>query len=276
MGEVLITRRGGSAEAAGDVGAGSGGTEVTSNGYKYHTFTSSSTFTVSTAGLFEVLAVAGGGGSVASSTSVPSGGGGAGELRNCVVYLAAGSHTITIGAGGAGDASIASIGGSTSVGDNMLLTGGGPVRSSIGAASVNIPNGCGACGAGASSNGTYFTYKGLGLVGFDGGVASAAVGGGGGGMGGPGKSYMTTGDRGGGGGIGQSFVDWATATSTGDSTYYAGGGAGQSTTGVSDPGGLGGGGDLGSNGSANTGGGAGAGNYSGGSGIVIIRYPTSA
>ena len=39
-----------------------GGTVVTSGGYKYHTFTSNGTLTVTTGGNVEVMLVAGGGG----------------------------------------------------------------------------------------------------------------------------------------------------------------------------------------------------------------------
>ena len=78
----------------------SGGTEVTSGGYKYHTFTSSGTFTVDLAGLFEVLVIGGGGGG--GSYAEGSGGGGAGGLFNASVYFSASSYTVTIGAGGSG------------------------------------------------------------------------------------------------------------------------------------------------------------------------------
>ena len=53
----------GSAWVTSEVGtlAASGGTELTSGAYKYHTFTSSGTLTVSSAGIGEVLLVGGGG-----------------------------------------------------------------------------------------------------------------------------------------------------------------------------------------------------------------------
>ena len=62
---------------------------------------------------------------------------------------------------------------------------------------------------------------------------------------------------------------------TGSVTYYAGGGAGNST-GTDGTGGQGGGGNTDNSGTANTGGGGGAGNTkNGGSGVVIIRVLTN-
>jgi len=86
----------------------SGGTETTyeSGGktYKVHTFTSSGTLTVDFEGHADVLVVGGGGagGTTGVSGSNGTGGGGGGGVRQVTnVYLNGGSHTITVGAGGA-------------------------------------------------------------------------------------------------------------------------------------------------------------------------------
>ena len=77
-----------SASTAVIVGAGSGGTEVTSGGFKYHTFTASGTFTVSKKGLFEVLVIGGGGG----GGGYVGAGGGAGGTTYDNVYFDTGAQ----------------------------------------------------------------------------------------------------------------------------------------------------------------------------------------
>ena len=73
-----------------------GGTEVTSGGYKYHTFTAAGTFTVSAGGDVEVLCIAGGGGGGdTSGSSDPGGGGGGGGQTS-------GSSSTDAGQGGSG------------------------------------------------------------------------------------------------------------------------------------------------------------------------------
>jgi len=74
------------------------------NGYKYHTFTSSGTFTVTGSGVVDVLIIAGGGGAGPGPLQnfVANGGGGGGGL----IYkpghsVSTGSYTITVGGGGA-------------------------------------------------------------------------------------------------------------------------------------------------------------------------------
>jgi hypothetical protein len=101
-----------------------------------------------------------------------------------------------------------------------------------------------------------------------------------GGSGQDGQTVNTSNEKAGNGGIGTSaYSAWGIATGTGQLSggirYYAGGGAGQRTTGLNNQngtGGLGGGGSTGSSGAANTGGGGSGGNGTGGSGIVIVRY----
>ena len=108
----------------------------------------------------------------------------------------------------------------------------------------------------------------------------ASPGGGGAGA----ASAASTAGTGTAGGIGLDYSTWATATSSGDSGYYAGGGGGAGRTNGGVAGGTGGGGaggtNTGTNGTANTGGGGGgtaptSGTNTpgaGGSGIVIVRY----
>ena len=55
-----------------------GGTTTFSSGYIYHTFTSSSSFTVARPGNFEILVVAGGGGGGGGESSSGAGGAGGG------------------------------------------------------------------------------------------------------------------------------------------------------------------------------------------------------
>ena len=73
-----------------------GGTIVTSGGYRYHTFTSSGSFTVSSGSKsVEYLIVAGGGGS-------QGGGGGAGGYRSGTFTVSTANYQVTVGAGGSG------------------------------------------------------------------------------------------------------------------------------------------------------------------------------
>jgi hypothetical protein len=273
-----------------------GGTETISNGYKYHTFTSSGTFTTKTSGGVEYLIVAGGGG---SGTSNGAGGGGAGGLLNGTIYVNQQAYSIVIGAGGAnsgGSRLVRAGNGNNSTALGLTAIGGGSAGTEGNPYSEALNRGNDG-GSGGSSVRAGFGYPtGSGTPG-QGNNAGANVndgspyyaGGGGGGAGAPGTngsaSYL------GNGGNGLQFLEWATATSTGvDNGYYAGGGAAgayySTSPGVGGTPGLGGGGQGGSdknqsqlNGVINTGGGggghgnAGVASGSGGSGIVIIRYP---
>ncbi len=108
----------------------------------------------------------------------------------------------------------------------------------------------------------------------------ASPGGGGAGA----ASAASTSGTGTAGGIGLDYSTWATATSSGDSGYFAGGGGGAGRTNGGAAGGTGGGGaggtNTGTDGTTNTGGGGGgtaptSGTNTpgaGGSGIVIVRY----
>lgn len=275
----------------------SGGTEVTSGGYKYHTFTSSGTFTVTQPGYAEVLLIgAGGGGS--------EGGGGAGEAKLATIVFTAGDQTITVGAGGTGSTTSQTNGEDTTVNELIAIGGGKGARKqpsvSYGQTSPAYRSGSGACGGGgATSRGApaggdnYLTYTGgYGFVGYQGGDAvgnaiDSGKGGGGGGMGSAGKTQADNYSGGPGGDGIATYSAWGSATSTGElsgGSYYfcGGGGGGCYNSGAGGDPGVGGGGqgrntnDASTAGTANTGGGGGgswaAAGKNGGSGLVIIRY----
>jgi hypothetical protein len=222
----------------------------TDNGvnYKYLTFTGNGTLTVTKAGFADVLIVGGGGpGGNSTDGNRAGGGGGGGLLYLTDLYVAAGSITVTVGAGGA--AGTPGSRGDASIFNGIYSPGGGRGAP----ASANNRSGDGASGGG----GRFSTVGGLGIPGLgnDGGQASLSVGGGGGGAGGAGA----TGASGGAGGAG------AANSITGSAVTYAAGGPGT-------------GGNTG--GAANTGdGGQGAINTnpggSGGSGVVIVRVRTN-
>ena len=250
-------------------------TSVTISGinYKYLTFTSTGTLTVTSSGFFDYLAVGGGGGS--NSGSVRGGGGGGGQLLIGSVYLSA-NQTITIGAGGSysaygvatqgGNTSIAAtspftqtalgnIGMVTSAGDNSLAYVGGGQGSVGGGTSIAITE--------STANGYRGGNSGSSLSGGGGGGATARGG----------NSVSSTGGSGGAGYDVSAFI--------GASALYkamGGGGGATVTAGAAATDGV-----AGSttttppNGNANSGGGGGGGAASsttgnGGSGICYIRW----
>ncbi|MGH7943611.1 MAG: glycine-rich domain-containing protein [Opitutaceae bacterium] len=249
-----------------------GGTIARLGDYLIHTFTGNGTFSLPGGGAVtaEILLIGGGGGG-------RQGGGGGGGVRNLFGQIInAGSHTVTVGNGGAGGSS-ATNGGNSSFGAMISHGGGagGQGGASGGGAErdANGPGGAALYGSegypGGRSN--------------DGGWSSA---GGGGGAGGPGEDGGNVGgwdegaqewqypdQKGGDGGIGRQ------AATTGINIYYGGGGGGtnESGEGALPAGGLGGGG-AGSRGYATGGagvnglGGGGGAYASGGSGVVIVRY----
>ena len=264
----------------------SGGTESTTNapGYTTHTFTSDGTFTVTTPGLVEYFVVAGGGGAPGRDIG---GGGGGGGVKTGTLLIPAGTHSITVGAGGQGKYDMAPDvsgmkGGNSSIGTFVESIGGGGGRDF----NTDLPNNDYEGGSGGGGAGINYPTPGFGTLpqGNEGGTAlpgteTAYGGGGGGGAGRRGKN--ATEGRHGGDGI-QSSI-------SGTSTYYGGGGGGaghrSSGNGTEGNGGLGGGGDCNQstttsdrNGTDGLGGGGGASRNrfltggSGGSGIVIIRY----
>jgi hypothetical protein len=272
------------------------------SGNVIHTFTSSGTFTPTTAitGV-EYLVIAGGGSGGQNNSGAGSGGGGAGGYRSSVLGELSGANsfpesalscasgvglTVTVGAGGAALAIGANANGNNgtaSVFSTITATGGGGgggVNSLF--ASVGSTGGSG----GGANPSTVSTTGGAGTAnqGFAGGTAGIAsgtsYGGGGGGGAGAVGANMVTGGTGGAGGTGiASAVNGTTIT-------RAGGGGGASYGSTGGAGGAGGGG-TGGNSSASNAGGAGTANTgsggggvyggsnssgAGGSGIVIIRY----
>ncbi len=274
-------------------GAGSGGTEATytANGknYKSHTFLANGTFTVTTAGFFDIMMVAGGGG----GSGWHGGGGGAGNVVIINDTITAGAYSLVIGYSGGGYGAARGANGGNSTGFGETAFGGG------GAGAYNIvAGGSGGCGGAGSalSNGAY-TQGGASCSGklgtregFRYGNAAGNgwyhnhQGAGGGGAGEKGEEGSSTAKAGNGGdGIPNAFR-------TGSDVYYGGGGGGGSWLGTSSAnvglGGAGGGGNGNyanastmTAGAANTGGGGGGfgGNNSqaggaGGTGIIVIRY----
>ena len=277
------------AEGAYPAAKATGGTVSYSvDGYTYHTFTSSGTFTPTSAFTAEVLVVAGGG----SGGYDRGGGGGAGGLSyHSGKSLSVTGYTVTVGAGGTTQNGYSQNNpGSNSVFDNITSNGGGAGPSG------NDPGRNGGSGSGSAQDpdaglATQGNTGGATGYGNNGGVGTQAVGsnGGGGGAGAVGGAG-TSGQSGAGGAGLNTWSSWATATGTGASGYYAGGGGGgaamDGATAARGLGGAGGGGAGGSGaggagtaGTVNTGGGGGGGSNSpqgnggaGGSGIVIIRY----
>ena len=239
----------------------------------------------------DYLIVAGGGGGGANH----GGGGGAGGLLTTSTYggsqsvfaaSAGTAYTVEVGTGGIGNSSGAgSIGVNSKfgiVGSEIVSTGGGAGAQNNGAGGTGGSGGGGSRGGGAGSATTG--------QGNDGATGSSLAGGGGGGAG-------TTGSDGASSQVGGAGGNGLAVGITGSSLTYAGGGGGNGYNAAGGAGGTGGGGkggyyngagssdpaDLGSSGLVNTGGGGG-GNFvsalldkgmSGGSGTVILRYPTS-
>ena len=232
----------------------------------------------------EVLVVGGGG----SGGYGASGGGGAGGLYYNATFAISKSTAYTVTIGGGGPYAYPDVYGSNggnSVFSNITGLGGG-----YGGAGATPLLGWNAnSGGSGGGGGAYNGAAGAGLqpssasggFGNNGGAASGSswAAGGGGGAGAVGDPFF--GSRGGNGGIGKQY------RITGIDTYYAGGG-GAAGDGGKGLGGAGGGGDggagdpsNGSNASPNTGGGGGGSrgggtvSGSGGSGIVIIAYPSA-
>lgn len=241
------------------------------------------------------LVVAGGGG------SNTGGGGAGGYLTNyggtALTLASSTNYLVTVGAGGAGATHVnktSVTSGSDSIFSIIGSTGGGRSGLTDGGLQDGVAGGSGGGGAGdgnGSTGGSGNTPSTTPSQGNNGGGAPNSApypGGGGGGAGGIGGAG--SGQYGGAGGLGLAN------SITGTSTFYAGGGGGGAAYSNSQgypgqTGGIGGsgiGGNGGSNanggdGTANTGsGGGGLGGYTianrtggnGGSGVVILRYPS--
>lgn len=215
------------------------GGDVTEDGtWRYHTFTSDGTFEVLGApdgAQVEVFLVGGGGGSRSGGSS---GGGGGGRTATVWLPISVSSYPVSVGAGGAAETD-----GSPSLFAAAAAAGGD--------GSDGRDGGAGGSGGGGGR-----------------GTSSLDSGGDGGSDGSDGSDG--SGSPTGVGGPGQG----TTTRAFGDGQLYAGGGGGAGGSSGSDgAGGAGGGGAAGEDGAANTGGGAGGDGRTGGSGIVLVRYP---
>jgi len=241
-------------------------------------FYNGSSWTDFTPATFETtsLVIAGGGGGGVQNGA----GGGAGGYRNSyssdtysgrngaiertVTTIKGTSYTVTVGSGGAAGST-----GKGGDGNNSVFAvvtsigGGGGARSD---SSSNRDGNDGGAGGGGASSGTTIGNKGLGTngQGFDGGIGATdnttyRYAGGGGGAGSGGSNANSGGAGGGGAGLSSSITGSAVTRGVGGA-----GGVGSSSPGA-----------------ANTGNGGGGGIFSpsagsaGGSGIVILRYPTA-
>ena len=247
----------------GGVSALGGNTTIDLNGYRIHTYTSSSIFTVYSGGSVETLVVAGGGG---GGWDV-GGGGGAGGLRYLSSFIVPnGSYNIVVGSGGPGSSTVGAAPtaykGQNSSFSSLVAIGGGGGGNYSGQNGGDGGSGGGASGygnPGQPGNGTSGQGNRGGYA--NSGNTNANTGGGGGGAGGVGDNSIQNINSFVAGGIGLAY------TISGSSVTYAQGGRGgaDSWTGrVSGTANRGNGGDGGGN--PNDGG-------AGGSGIVIIRYP---
>ena len=248
------------------IASATGGTITNISGYKVHTFKANGTFTINrgiTSVDFLIVGAGGAGGDPANTGGInyKSGGGGGGGavIDKTTIPISAGSYSVVIGLGSGGMAA-----GQNSSFNGYTASGGLPGKN------LSTPNG------GSSGNG----YSGG--IGYNSNNSNGA-GGGGGGAGNVGGNADSVNFIGGDGGVG-TFSDIL-----GTRTYYGGGGGGGTCGGTTrSNGGLGGGGKgslttTPDAGTANTGGGGGGGGVnssqvafggkSGGSGIVIIRYP---
>lgn len=238
----------------------------------------------------EALIVAGGGGGGTIANGGRAAGGGAGGLlyygaetpktpNGSALSVASGvTYNIVVGAGGTACSAASPNGDGTNSSLALAITytaiGGGGGGYADGTVGHN----------GGSGGGNWYTTSpvptgtaGQGNAGGAAEMGSRYGGGGGGGAGAAGGAGSTT--AGGNGGNGLAYVI------SGSSSSYAGGGSADVWAGTGAPGapgtaGVGGGGTGnnftgGTNGTANTGGGGGSGSGLGGSGVVIIRYPST-
>lgn len=279
--------------------AATGGNVTIAGGFKTHTFTTSTGFSVSAAppgAQVSVILVAGGGGGGAG----PGGGGGAGGYLNFnTVVNANTTYSVVVGAGGPGATAMFAGAG---YGSDGVIRPGTPGTDSTAFGYSALGGGYGAAGnaaagntggTGGSGGGGTGTYNGGGVAtaggagtsgqGTTGGTGGASVGGGGGGAsqagqgstGGNGTTLAIIGGLGVGGGMGggtNTFAATAWGGGSGGTHSFAFRNEGSRPGGNATAYGSGGGGGGGGYGgyayySYNAGGGAGF------NGIVVIRYP---
>jgi len=229
----------------------------------------------------------GGGGAGGYRTSYGSTSGGGASAESSLTLAIGTTYTITVGAGGAGshqnngqNGGTSSISGSD-ITDITTVGGGTGTRIANWYSSANPPTEHGGSGGGFAGAG-YASAPGNGTTGqgYDGGWADSNNAGGGGGAGGVGGD--ATSSSSGNGGAGH------TSSITGSSVCRAGGGAGGTYYGATNGSATCGGAvsnnqSDGSPATANTGGGGGGPSYpsagnpggNGGSGLVVLRFPTA-
>jgi len=278
-----------------------GGSITTLGDYKYHVFTGTGVFAVTTAAnsgdTMDYLIVAGGGSGGTTYNTGTAGAGGAGGYRTFASQTrpVVGNYNVVIGAGGVDLTSGGQgVSGNVSSFNGASSSGGGAGGGYNGAYTAGASGGSGGGGAlsnhaGAGNSGSYSPVEG-----YAGGGGTSYGGGGGGGAAQIGSNAAgTTGAAGGNGS--NSLAAWTAAISSGGGStygrntgYFAGGGGGGSRDAGPASGGLGGGG-IGNTttgqtnhaaGYVNTGSGGGGTQSNGGtligknggSGIVIIKY----
>jgi hypothetical protein len=189
-----------------------GGTITTDSTYKYHTYTTASTFIPTTNGNVDILVIAGGGSGGANHNS---GGGGAGGVvwKTSQLVTANVTYTASIGAGGVNTGNANDNGDNSTLigtGLSIIATGGGYGGSAE--AGGNGGSGGGGYGTGNTAGGTGVSGQGnAGGAGTWSGVDYENHGGGGGGAGASGGVGNTTSKDAGDGGVGAStLTDQAT------------------------------------------------------------------
>jgi len=219
--------------------ASTGGTVTTSGNLKYHTFTSSGSFVIGTAGNnydTQYFIIGGGGGGASGGGSCQNEGGGhAGSLTYVSTQMSTGSYSVTIGGGGAGIGAGTGYGGASSSfnGSSASGGGGGQYGALNGGDGIGANNSGGYGGAGTNAYSTWATATST-------GEDNGYYGGGGGASG----SSSLPGGAGGGGTGSWKLSCYALAAGTGGANTGSGGGASH----------------------------CGCSSGPGGSGIVIIRY----
>lgn len=152
------------ATISGTTGTPGTGTFTDSNSFtwSYYDYTGNGSITIETAGYADVLVVGGGGAGARQGTSSSQAlcGGGGADVRFGLQYLPAGTHAITVGAGGSGGVSVngyavSNPGDESSIGSIVYAGGGGKAvaRNNTGRLDTGVDGaGGGAAGGIASSD----------------------------------------------------------------------------------------------------------------------------
>jgi hypothetical protein len=240
---------------------------------RWTTTSGTRTFTVSTAGLFDIflLGAGGAGGSGVSYGGEGGGGGGAGQLIIQTLYLGTGTYDVSVGAAQGSSPQAGAYTYGIASGINISPVSGILKYESLGGVSGGSSWAGGNQGynaGGASYRGGYGGNPGktsFGLYGTNsGGSNGSGLNGGGGGIGGNGgtrsSTTPTTQDGSGGGGIG------LVSTFSGSSVTYGIGGAGGSNSGTNPTG------PAANSGSGGAGGVGATDGQLGGSGLIMVRF----